>query len=95
MQLLTDVLQLVEAARIEAMVDAAARGWGLRRIGRQCGLSDEQVRRLLADMPSRRRTRPIDAKRGKEQAICRECAGVARRFCTRCGTEKGPRTGDS
>lgn len=42
---LEEALGQAEAA---AMADARAEGWGLRRIGSFCGLSHEQVRRVLA-----------------------------------------------
>ncbi len=38
----------LDEARGEAMASAADEGWGLRRIGTFCGVSHEQVRRLLA-----------------------------------------------
>jgi hypothetical protein len=34
---------------MEAMAAASDEGWGLRRIGAFCGVSHEQVRRLLAE----------------------------------------------
>jgi hypothetical protein len=43
---------VVAQASTAAMADAQAEGWGLRRIGRQVGLSHEQVRRLLAEASS-------------------------------------------
>lgn len=39
----------LDEARVEAMEAAADEGWGLRRIGAFCGVSHEQVRRLLAE----------------------------------------------
>ncbi|MGW3954647.1 hypothetical protein ACWEKM_27780 [Streptomyces sp. NPDC004752] len=39
----------LDEARVEAMAAAADEGWGLRRIGAFCGISHEQVRRLLAE----------------------------------------------
>lgn len=42
---------VVAAASAEAMADARGEGWGLRRIGRQAGMSHEQVRRMLAERP--------------------------------------------
>ncbi|WP_409468685.1 hypothetical protein [Streptomyces sp. HC307] len=39
----------LDEARVEAMAAAADEGWGLRRIGTFCGVSHEQVRRLLAE----------------------------------------------
>ncbi|WP_436778355.1 hypothetical protein [Yinghuangia sp. YIM S09857] len=40
----------LDAARVEAMAAAADEGWGLRRIAAFCGVSHEQVRRLLAEL---------------------------------------------
>ncbi|MEV4251402.1 hypothetical protein AB0J63_49480 [Streptosporangium canum] len=42
---------VVAAASAQAMADARDEGWGLRRIGRQIGMSHEQVRRTLAETP--------------------------------------------
>ncbi|MEU7458296.1 hypothetical protein [Streptosporangium roseum] len=42
---------VVARASAEAMADARDEGWGLRRIGRQIGMSHEQVRRTLAEPP--------------------------------------------
>jgi alpha-glucuronidase len=39
---------VVATASAEAMAEARDEGWGLRRIGRQIGMSHEQVRRTLA-----------------------------------------------
>ncbi|GAB2468434.1 hypothetical protein [Streptomyces incanus] len=39
----------LDEARVEAMAAASDEGWGLRRIGVFCGVSHEQVRRLLAE----------------------------------------------
>lgn len=39
----------LDEARVEAMAAAADEGWGLRRIGNFCGISHEQVRRLLGE----------------------------------------------
>ncbi|MGW1616328.1 hypothetical protein ACWCQZ_44160 [Streptomyces sp. NPDC002285] len=39
----------LDEARVEAMAAASDEGWGLRRIGTFCGVSHEQVRRLLAE----------------------------------------------
>jgi len=89
LRLLTELLDTIEAARIEAMTDAAADGWGLRRIAGQCGMSHEQVRRLLTTAATTKPRPPAAARRGKEQAICRECGGAARRFCARCRSEDG------
>ncbi|MEV0632741.1 hypothetical protein ACI2LC_37430 [Nonomuraea wenchangensis] len=48
---------VVAAAAAEAMAEARDEGWGLRRIGRQIGMSHEQVRRTLAEpSPAPRRT---------------------------------------
>ncbi|MFF5211020.1 MULTISPECIES: hypothetical protein [Streptosporangiaceae] len=41
---------VVAAASAQAMADARDEGWGLRRIGRQVGMSHEQVRRMLAEL---------------------------------------------
>ncbi|MDP4505036.1 hypothetical protein [Nonomuraea turcica] len=43
---------VVAAASRAAMADARGEGWGLRRIGQHAGMSHEQVRRLLVDVPS-------------------------------------------
>ncbi|GAA3521453.1 hypothetical protein FHR32_006018 [Streptosporangium album] len=78
----------LDSARVQAMTDASAQGWGLRRIAEQCDLSHEQVRRLLAGSVDAAKS--ARSKYSKNQGICRECAGMARRFCTRCGEEEGP-----
>jgi DNA-directed RNA polymerase specialized sigma24 family protein len=39
---------VVDEARMAAMATAVDEGWGLRRIGKFCGVSHEQVRRILA-----------------------------------------------
>lgn len=53
MRLLTELrsvlVGVLDEAWVEAMAAAADEGWGLRRIGTFCGVSHEQVRRLLAE----------------------------------------------
>jgi hypothetical protein len=70
-----------QAARVNAMAEAAAEGRGLRHIAEQCRVSPERLRRLLAGAPAGRREHRVSAtKRAREQAICRERAGTARRL---------------
>lgn len=52
-------------ARVEAMAAAGEEGWGLRQIGAFCGVSHEQVRRLLAER------RPGAARRSADDGLPR------------------------
>jgi hypothetical protein len=44
---LAELRAMLDEVVLQAMADAQAEGWGLRRIGKHAGVSHEQVRRML------------------------------------------------